>query len=95
MCQKFRSLLRAECFSPAGLTAPQKVALTSRCTESPRVILDISPLTTTMAEEMHINPQRAKQLTENIARITSRITAASKSGQNVRQYPNPNFPPRS
>ncbi|KAJ4406156.1 hypothetical protein N0V91_004828 [Didymella pomorum] len=37
-----------------------------------------------MAEEMHINPQRAKQLTENIASITSRITAASKSGQNVR-----------
>ncbi|KAF3036425.1 hypothetical protein E8E12_002974 [Didymella heteroderae] len=37
-----------------------------------------------MAEEMHVNPQRAKQLTENIARITSRINSASKSGQNVR-----------
>ncbi|KAJ4338595.1 hypothetical protein N0V95_008019 [Ascochyta clinopodiicola] len=37
-----------------------------------------------MAEDMHVNPQRAKQLTENIASITSRINAASKSGQNVR-----------
>jgi len=37
---------------------------------------------------MHVNPQRAKQLTENIASITSRITAASKSGQNVRQTTN-------
>ena len=36
-----------------------------------------------MAEEMHINPQRAKQLTENIASITSRINGASKSGQKV------------
>ncbi|KAJ4985658.1 hypothetical protein SVAN01_08833 [Stagonosporopsis vannaccii] len=38
----------------------------------------------TMAEEMHINAQRAKQLTENIASITSRINAASKGGQKVR-----------
>ncbi|OSS53715.1 hypothetical protein B5807_00471 [Epicoccum nigrum] len=37
-----------------------------------------------MAEDMHINPQRAKQLTENIAAITSRINAASKNGQKVR-----------
>ncbi|KAF9696999.1 hypothetical protein EKO04_004764 [Ascochyta lentis] len=36
-----------------------------------------------MAEDMHVNPQRAKQLTENIASITSRINAATKSGQNV------------
>lgn len=36
-----------------------------------------------MAEDMHVNPQRAKQLTENIAAITSRINAASKNGQKV------------
>ncbi|KAH6616620.1 hypothetical protein C7974DRAFT_402123 [Boeremia exigua] len=37
-----------------------------------------------MAAEMRINPQRAAQLTENIASITSRIHAASTSGQQVR-----------
>ncbi|KAJ4323507.1 hypothetical protein N0V94_001837 [Neodidymelliopsis sp. IMI 364377] len=37
-----------------------------------------------MAEDMHVNPQRAKQLAENVASITSRINAASKSGQKVR-----------
>lgn len=47
----------------------------------------MSNSTNTMAEEMHINPQRAKQLAENVASITSRINAASKSGQNVRPYP--------
>jgi hypothetical protein len=36
-----------------------------------------------MAEDMHVNTQRAKQLTENIAAITSRINAASKNGQKV------------
>jgi len=42
-----------------------------------------------MAEEMHFNAQRAKQLTENVASITSRINAASKSGQKVYSPPNP------
>lgn len=37
-----------------------------------------------MAEDMHVNAQRAKQLTENIAGITSRINVATKSGQKVR-----------
>jgi pyridoxal phosphate enzyme (YggS family) len=36
-----------------------------------------------MADEMQINPQRAQQLTENLARITSRINAANKSSRNV------------
>jgi pyridoxal phosphate enzyme (YggS family) len=36
-----------------------------------------------MAEDMHVNPQRAKQLAENVASISSRINAASKSGQKV------------
>ncbi|KAH9871769.1 hypothetical protein J1614_006025 [Plenodomus biglobosus] len=36
-----------------------------------------------MAEEMQINPQRAKQLAENIASISSRINAASKGGKQV------------
>ncbi|KAF2745120.1 hypothetical protein M011DRAFT_407051 [Sporormia fimetaria CBS 119925] len=37
-----------------------------------------------MAEEMKINPQRAKQLADNLASITSRIQGAGKSGKNVR-----------
>ncbi|KAF1842097.1 uncharacterized protein K460DRAFT_358758 [Cucurbitaria berberidis CBS 394.84] len=37
-----------------------------------------------MAEDMQINPQRAKQLAENVASISSRISAASKGGQQVR-----------
>ncbi|KAH6354497.1 pyridoxal phosphate homeostasis protein [Parastagonospora nodorum] len=37
-----------------------------------------------MADEMQINAQRAKQLTENLASITSRIKAANKSNRNVR-----------
>ncbi|KAI4930807.1 uncharacterized protein J4E92_004640 [Alternaria infectoria] len=37
-----------------------------------------------MAEDMHINPQRAKQLTENIASITSRINAARQGSKEVR-----------
>lgn len=36
-----------------------------------------------MAEDMHVNPQRAKQLTESIATITSRINAATKNGKKV------------
>ncbi|KAF2191143.1 hypothetical protein K469DRAFT_622571 [Zopfia rhizophila CBS 207.26] len=37
-----------------------------------------------MAEDMQINPQRAKQLAENLAIITSRINAANKAGKQVR-----------
>ncbi|KAF2687374.1 hypothetical protein K458DRAFT_415629 [Lentithecium fluviatile CBS 122367] len=37
-----------------------------------------------MADEMQINPQRAKQLAENLASITSRINAANKSNRNIR-----------
>jgi pyridoxal phosphate enzyme (YggS family) len=37
-----------------------------------------------MAEDMQINPQRVKQLAENIASITSRINAVSKGGKQVR-----------
>ncbi|KAF2819062.1 hypothetical protein CC86DRAFT_336290 [Ophiobolus disseminans] len=37
-----------------------------------------------MADDMQINAQRAKQLTENLANITSRIGAANKSNRNVR-----------
>ncbi|EMD89316.1 hypothetical protein COCC4DRAFT_195891 [Bipolaris maydis ATCC 48331] len=37
-----------------------------------------------MAEDMQINPQRAKQLSENIASITARINAASKGTKPVR-----------
>ncbi|KAI4700668.1 hypothetical protein J4E81_003630 [Alternaria sp. BMP 2799] len=37
-----------------------------------------------MAEDMHINPQRAKQLTENITSITSRINAARQGSKEVR-----------
>lgn len=36
-----------------------------------------------MAEDMQINPQRSKQLAENIAGISSRIKAASKGGKQV------------
>ncbi|CAN9253259.1 unnamed protein product [Alternaria alternata] len=36
-----------------------------------------------MAEDMQINPQRAKQLAENIASITSRINAVSKGGKQL------------
>lgn len=36
-----------------------------------------------MADDMQINPQRAKQLIENLAGITSRIKTATKSGRNV------------
>jgi hypothetical protein len=39
-----------------------------------------------MAEDMKINPQRAKQLAENIASITSRINAANKSGRQVNPH---------
>lgn len=37
----------------------------------------------TMAEDMQINPQRAKQLAENLASISSRISAASKGSKQV------------
>ncbi|KAF2111644.1 hypothetical protein BDV96DRAFT_174173 [Lophiotrema nucula] len=37
-----------------------------------------------MAEDMQINPQRAKVLAENIASISSRVNAASKGGKQVR-----------
>ncbi|PSN71911.1 hypothetical protein BS50DRAFT_483880 [Corynespora cassiicola Philippines] len=37
-----------------------------------------------MAEEMQINPQRAKQLAENLASIASRVNAANKTGKQVR-----------
>ncbi|ORY14296.1 hypothetical protein BCR34DRAFT_479782 [Clohesyomyces aquaticus] len=37
-----------------------------------------------MAEDMQINPQRAKQLAENLASITSRINTANKAGRQVR-----------
>ncbi|KAE8826894.1 hypothetical protein HRS9139_08066 [Pyrenophora teres f. teres] len=40
--------------------------------------------TSTMAEDMQINSQRAKQLAENIATISSRIKAVSKDGKQVR-----------
>jgi hypothetical protein len=36
-----------------------------------------------MADDMQINPQRVKQLAENLASITSRINAANKGGQKV------------
>ena len=48
---------------------------------------DILLVTLKMAEEtdveMHINPQRAKQLIENVSSITNRIQAAVKQGQPV------------
>ncbi|KAI2477300.1 Alanine racemase family protein [Pyrenophora tritici-repentis] len=37
-----------------------------------------------MVEDMRINPQRAKQLAENISTISSRIKAASKDNKQVR-----------
>jgi hypothetical protein len=37
-----------------------------------------------MAEEMQINPQRAKQLVENLTHISSRINSANISGKPVR-----------
>ncbi|KAF2473384.1 uncharacterized protein BDR25DRAFT_257802 [Lindgomyces ingoldianus] len=37
-----------------------------------------------MAEDMQINVQRAKQLAENLASITARITAATRGGEQVR-----------
>ncbi|KAF2795926.1 hypothetical protein K505DRAFT_238836 [Melanomma pulvis-pyrius CBS 109.77] len=37
-----------------------------------------------MADNMQINPQRAKQLAENLASITSRISAVNKAGRQVR-----------
>src|SRR5690242_13766635 len=37
----------------------------------------------TMAEEMQINPQRAKQLAENLTSIISRINTANKTGKQV------------
>jgi hypothetical protein len=40
-----------------------------------------------MAEDMPINPQRAKQLTENLTKITSRIKAANKDNRNVTMHP--------
>jgi pyridoxal phosphate enzyme (YggS family) len=40
-----------------------------------------------MAEDMQINPQRAKQLAENIASITSRINAVSNGSKQVYTLP--------
>ncbi|KAF1978354.1 hypothetical protein BU23DRAFT_449755 [Bimuria novae-zelandiae CBS 107.79] len=37
-----------------------------------------------MADDMQINPQRAKQLAENLASITSRINAANKASKQIR-----------
>jgi hypothetical protein len=48
-----------------------------------RAIVHSHPATT-MADDMPINPQRAKQLTENLTKITSRIKAANKDNRNVR-----------
>lgn len=45
--------------------------------------------TSTMADDMQINPQRAKQLAENLGSITSRITTANKSNRNVLYTPIP------
>ncbi|KAK4956182.1 hypothetical protein LTR66_013342 [Elasticomyces elasticus] len=36
------------------------------------------------ADGMHINPQRAKQLADNIGHVTQKITAANKAGRNIR-----------
>lgn len=44
-------------------------------------------LATTMADEMQINPQRAKQLAENLTSITSRINAANSSSRQARSCP--------
>lgn len=64
----------------ADTGAPASYILTSLCTARPTRQLERN---ITMAEDMHINSQRAKQLTENVAGITSRINAANKSGQKV------------
>jgi pyridoxal phosphate enzyme (YggS family) len=45
-----------------------------------------------MAEDMQINAQRAKQLAENIASITSRIDAARQGSKQVNPFPNPPQP---
>jgi len=45
-----------------------------------------------MADDMQINAQRAKQLTENLASITSRIKTANKSNRNVRSLLLPTTP---
>jgi hypothetical protein len=37
-----------------------------------------------MASDMQINPQRAKQLADNLASISSRINAVSKPPKQVR-----------
>ena len=37
-----------------------------------------------MADDMHVNPQRAKHLADNVASITARIAAANPSSRNVR-----------
>ncbi|KAJ9649589.1 hypothetical protein H2201_007134 [Coniosporium apollinis] len=37
-----------------------------------------------MAEEMHVNPQRAKQLIENLSHVNKTIQAANKSGKSIR-----------
>ncbi|KAF2852937.1 hypothetical protein T440DRAFT_497430 [Plenodomus tracheiphilus IPT5] len=50
----------------------------------PRSGLSQSSLIVSSRSEMQINPQRAKQLTENITSITSRINAASKGNKQVR-----------
>jgi len=42
-----------------------------------------------MASDMQINPQRAKQLTENLSSITSRINAVNKTGRPVYTPPPP------
>jgi pyridoxal phosphate enzyme (YggS family) len=44
-----------------------------------------------MADDMQINAQRAKQLTENLSSITSRISAANKSNRNVHISPTTQF----
>lgn len=45
-----------------------------------------------MAEEMKVNPQRAKQLAENVASITSRINGVNKSGRQVPEQFTANSP---
>ena len=41
------------------------------------------PKNTTMAEEMRINPQRAKHLVENISYVRQRIQEVNKTSRNV------------
>jgi pyridoxal phosphate enzyme (YggS family) len=45
-----------------------------------------------MADDMQINPQRAKQLIENLTGITSRIKTANKSSRNVSVLINTFYP---